>query len=150
LVIDELQAGPELDRLVAEEVMGWTIYDDGGEPHRWLGGDGLLTGWALDEWSDGYFDEYSPHYAGDAPALFTPHGVFRPSVDIAAAWLVFERMTELIFCSSVGNNGNKHAAHIDCRFWNEADGRRGISIARTAPLAICRAALKAIRAIDKT
>ncbi len=75
---------------------------------------------------------------------------FRPSKYIKDAWLVFERMTGLGFCSTIGNNGNKYAAHIDCRFWNEKDRRRGIEISETAPLAICLAALKAVIVIDKT
>lgn len=166
--IDELQPGPELNQLIAEEIMGWAVRGkdsksgprtahrfvekaalDSVYPRMWLGADGLLTGWALDEWPEGTFDEHSPHYAGDAPALFTPNGVFRPSVDWAAAGLVIERLANLRDFLSWELRYATHAEfHFSVLYAAPIITRS--ANAETAPLAVCRAALKVIASIDKT
>jgi len=74
--IDELEAGQELDVLVAEKVMGWILDPDYGDPGLWKDSTGMLTGWCSKEWSEESLDEHSPHYAGCAPELFTPELLF--------------------------------------------------------------------------
>jgi hypothetical protein len=121
--IDKMEAGPELDALVAEKVMGWSVCDtaDGGK-------------------------------AGIAPRQ-TCSAVRVPpySTDISAAWQVVERLCTTYpglgvggpfanrFVLEVPNNEPLackarfcHQGHV-----NEAGGE-------AAPLAICRAALKAV------
>lgn len=66
------------------------------------------------------------------------------STDVAAAWRVIIKMRELGFGFTISDNANRHAGHIDCRFWRlNDDMRRGIAIEDKAPIAICLAALKA-------
>lgn len=114
---DEMPAGKALDILVAEQVFGWTGIDK-----RWVAmGRSHATGWPEGDTSRGHADV--PDY----------------SKDIAAAWKVLEKTfinhgTVARLSSSgewgctIGRLGSVH------------DGRGD-----TAPLAICRAALKAAR-----
>ena len=104
--IDKMEAGPEMDALVAERVMGWTAERKPGLPHLWLPPGHFISGWS-------------------------------PSTDISAAWQVVEKMLE------------KHEAfHLEyipdkqwyAMFWFATY----FTSADTAPLAICRAALKAV------
>lgn len=150
--IDQLQPGPELDQLIAREVMGWTISIPDHEkwPRMWLGIDGTLTGWALDEWSSDVVDGYCAPTAGgsDALELFTPCGVFRPSVDIAAADLawrfVISRMPPgMEFAWRFTSSGILVLcfANAEDAFYSRSSWA---TEAETARLAICRAALKAV------
>jgi hypothetical protein len=135
--IDKMEAGPEMDALVATEVMGWV------KPERgkfWKDPYGNRTGW----WQWG------------AALLGGP--VFRPSADISPVWLVVEEFrqrqqkVEIVgrewydggayYCFiydplgeliAVGEDLHKHGEIKDG--WNEP----------SAPLAICRATLKAVR-----
>lgn len=59
----------ELNRLIAEKVMGWHVGGYGGEPY-WLNGKGMHA-WPIDDW--------------------------QPTQDIAQAWQVVERMRQLGF-----------------------------------------------------
>jgi hypothetical protein len=65
-----LPAGPELDRLVAEKVMGWRL-DEG---LYWLDSAGKRTGWV--------------HATGHD--VYGGYRDWRPSTDIAAAWQLLE------------------------------------------------------------
>jgi hypothetical protein len=107
--IDTLSAGRELDALVAEKVMGWTIYDDG----------------IMDQGAKGR----------------TWASEWHPSTDIAAAWEVVEKVQQATGCSAVVQ---KHARAYEC--WFIGSGQKETQWADTAPLAICRAALKAVGA----
>jgi hypothetical protein len=117
--IDEMKAGPEMDRLVAEKVMGWAIGSDGcsvEERHGRL--------WRGEAWEDDCY-------------------IWRPSTNIAHAWEVVEHLRgwwtavelksidECCACLIEDNSGDVNERYVATA---EAD---------TAPLAICRAALKA-------
>lgn len=133
--IDRLEEGSELDALVAEKVMGaqwvpYTWYDgsaklylleQGGKPPKGddfdLLEDGRIVGWNMPEYSS----------------------------DMAAAWRVVEyiwktkqMMIELE--RSYGMDGTSKG--WSCRFGGFDDGV--YALADTMPLAICRAALKAV------
>lgn len=120
--IDEMEAGREMDAMVAEKVMGW---ERGAV--CWMipnNTPGERIGPLIDEW--------------------------QPSTDIAAAWEAVEK------CLLLG-----YGLNIRKAFYDEEEDRwyiavtinlknKSSSVARftvfdeTAPLAICRAALKAV------
>lgn len=113
---DEMGAGPEMDRLIAEKVMGWKEYHCEGGYTDTSGYIRITDKWASDENS------------------------FHPSTNIANAWEVVEEIVadrqdsafELFFR---GKDGWGVATTDNVR-WALGD---------TAPLAICRAALKAVQ-----
>src|SRR5262245_40649185 len=113
--IDNLQAGRELDALIAERIFG-----------------------------------DFPVHLGDAPYVQTPspHNdmhyapVESYSTDIAAAWLVVEKFND--YSTQLDSHGNGYTFHI----YKDATSYNGD--AKTAPLAICRAALKAVSAQENT
>ena len=120
--IEEMEAGPEMDALVAEQVMGW---------HWGEAEDGVAT-WTHTD-------------SGIAWAVAEP--TFSPSTNIADAWQVVEKLIGLGYWISLSHNGNQHAACWDFRLCDRAtESKREIAIEATAPLAICRAALKAVEA----
>jgi hypothetical protein len=104
---DTLGAGPEIDKLVAERVMGWDDFAD-----KWLKNPEDLK-------------------------LLVP----KYSSNIADAWLVVEKMQ---------NHFNfflaRHFAAFDGKWEAIFEGKEGefVADAPTAPLAICRASLKAV------
>lgn len=121
--IERMEAGRELDALIAEKVMEWEIH-----PHQ-------------------------THYINrnDGDTRFIICGEFMPSTDIGAAWQVVEKMAELckhgpyepefieVICY-----GDKTAY---CgKIWAHHDGDIPIIDAsgNTVPLAVCRAALLAV------
>ena len=123
----QMQAGEEMDRLVAEKIMGIEppeVIPDAG----WLGGGYVVNG--------GCREAIEIFYA-------------RYSTDIAAAWLVVEKMSkdgfvfELINVSSDCEGvmyGSSTLMHWTAFF--EAEEKNGV-VDATAPLAISRAALLA-------
>lgn len=131
--MSEMTAGRELDALVASRVMGWTEV-------RYV--HGLFAGGR--KWEGAYgkppsgVEETIPGYSTDM-----------------AAWQVVERMRTLGWSLRFGNNGScsqQNAAaffrdfrgpgrHLLTGSHAVADGAEGS--ADSAPLAICRAALKA-------
>lgn len=125
--IDALEAGPETDALVAVEAMGWerkneSWYDgEGVEGTRFISLDGVedtASGWD----DDCNYDELDeiPHY----------------SSDISAAWLVWGRMiTEDLV-------GFVDALQYSLESVSEYSLCKSLS-----PLSICKAALKAVRAM---
>lgn len=113
--VDKLEAGPKLDALVAEKVMGWEV-----GPHT---ADPLVARfkfrWKLPN-DAGYGDEPPPEY----------------STDIAAAWEVVEKLCasgDFCLLTPLGFGGNGWACKMMDDDYN--------ATALTAPLAICRAAL---------
>ncbi|MCP1355051.1 BC1872 family protein [Aneurinibacillus migulanus] len=111
-----MKAGRELDILVANKVFGWEY----------------------DEFLEMF---YTKHELGSVPRSSN----FRPSTNIADAWLVIGRMKKLGFYSS----------HTDLTLdsdqewwsWHFTKGNESWAAqAETAPHAICLAALKALRA----
>lgn len=124
--IDELEAGPELDALVAEKVMGW----------KWNIRNGVC---------------YAEHDTFNAPDCWP---AFSPSTDIAAAWEVMEKLVSMDFDVDVAMSSkvaNDYSKRCYCHFQagdDNAPWKENFKLAQawalTAPLAICRAALKAV------
>lgn len=118
--IDNMQAGRELDKLIAEKVMGWTD---------------IVPTRGLSAWHDIDFD-----LVGKAPGQTTRQCLPYYSYFIGHAWQVVEKLT----CTT------KQWFHLDqhstgCTAIFQNDTYQGYDAdADAAPLAICRAALKAI------
>jgi len=118
--IDQMPAGPEMDRLVAEKVMGWRL--DVAHPGQQIWRD--LT--ANRNRTTSHLESYRD---------------FSPSTSIAHAWEMVEALKGFdvflnlqvrenkCWCSAEDYSGNE----LFSRFWAE-----------TASLVICRAALKAV------
>ena len=119
--IRNMEAGRELDALVAEKVMGWQWYDGHGTA--------------------------GPSYWETQGGEFAHFGEFEPSTDIAAAWEVVEKMAELVGPISVawGSFGTEGNMASVMAFMGNPPG----VVAPTAPLAICRAALLAVMERDE-
>lgn len=120
-------AGPELDSLIAERVMGWTSKDD-----HWYG--------------DGADDIGSAGNEDGFPALRVSKGPYRaywhPSTNIAHAWEVVQRMKEDHDFNISNNQGEVmewivEIERLDAQAKASAEGE-------TAPEAICRAALSVV------
>lgn len=142
--MSELKAGRELDALVAEKVMGW-------RPMQ--GGVSMEIGEKDDLWEDGSRKWYGKD--GDPrPMRLLPSPKF--STDIAAAWLVVEKLI------ARGDEFTLERISLD-KVWRakvypftKDKGWAGggyftssndVAVnAKTAPLAICRAALLAVGA----
>lgn len=137
--IDTMTAGSEMDALIAEKVMGW----------MWV----YKTGWEL----AGYpvFDKlpFDAIEYDDSDYAITPY-----STDIAAAWQVVEKVFDNFAAwMTVGNNpdfmryrGKYFSTVHGGKLEYDSPSCNITCYADTAPLAICRAALKAIEASVKT
>lgn len=130
--VDDLVAGPELDALVAEKVMGWTRH------------------YPIQE-EDGGASDFDSDWFEDPKG--NPSDVPNYSEDIAAAWAVVEKMRPL----NVDLTNHARAERWCCVFFDRDGGSDGFipelkgrfqeyTVAAAAPLAICRAALKAVGA----
>lgn len=122
------EAGKELDALVADEVMGWIECNhDGCKP-----------------WGDGKYHDPSNKYRTHSFAAF--------STSIEAAWLVVEKMQETMDVElyRVHNiEAVEGPTAWMCKFGELIGGTRaGYGTAPTAPLAICRASLAALAAME--
>ena len=131
---EEMAAGRELDALVAKVVFDLTVrwLSVPRHPHEHGAGvpiqpqscdppPGLTGAWAAMYW-------VIPRY----------------STDIAAAWEVVEKLVALGFVTVHLSQGIKEPGWYASFFGDPAtDGKGGYARADTAPLAICRAALKA-------
>ena len=110
--VETLVAGRELDRLVAEKVMGYTA---------------------------------ACNRLGDCRHLFFP------SENIAHAWRVIEKLETLHFQWTLHGNNPIRSFHDrkPCfEYWHYTNGkadRLGRAEADTVPLAVCLAALKAVK-----
>lgn len=117
-----MNAGRELDVLVAENVMGWVRGD-----RYWI-------------------DPQNPDafYGTEFTINDTDHDIppFQPSTDIAAAWLVLDAPILGKVLANVEVAIYKHAAGYTCQFENDESSNWYEADADTAPLAICLAALK--------
>lgn len=118
----------EIDRLVAEKVMGWKL------KKRWPD----ILVWENIEGEDRAADEATERYS-----VFEG---FRPSTDISDAWEVVEKMKiKTAFSIRDVWDENDNPAYL--ANFSSYDGTREIdhtAYAETAPLAICLAALKAV------
>jgi hypothetical protein len=122
--IDQLQAGPELDRRIHREIFGGVV------DHRWIRwGEGLyhVCLWCGGQFRDGTAE---PKGCGVTPPY---------STEIAAAWLVVEK--EHLSISEVLMPSGQHWMAFN---WLGGDDMSNVASAPTAPIAICRAALKAV------
>lgn len=124
-----MPAGPELDRLVAEKVMGWTRREnDLGQPY------GIKVTWHL---PNGVMAEFEDDDGRSA---------FCPSERIDHAWQVVEKLwpegdfildrVAVDLWRAGGSTTTDDGARV-IDYWKDASGD-------TAPLAICRAALKGV------
>lgn len=115
-----MEAGPEMDRLVAEKVMGWTYC-----PH-WKGPGYYPGGWAIHD------SRLHGHTRME--------NKFSPSANIAHAWEVVEKITTPSNArGAYGFPPSTHFAHwwSAAQLWALPSG--------DAALAICRAALMALK-----
>lgn len=121
-----MPAGPEMDRLVAEKVMGWTARDN-----RLSGG--YLFGWAKPDGSWG-------------ACAISGSNAWSPSTDIASAWAVVEKAMASNGCASVQSTGFEWDRRFIARIqFGTCFTTDRSALADTAPLAICRAALMALK-----
>lgn len=120
--VDDMEAGTELDALIAEKVMGWTkyVYEKEGTTHT--------------EWTE-------------ARSVGTRyHADFHPSTDISTAWDVVEELARRGY--DLGRVGKEFGeGQYIAQFFHGKTYGQACEHARgeTAPLAICRAAFKAIQ-----
>lgn len=126
--MSELKAGRELDALIAEKVMGWKR----GPKRQYIEGEN----WLLP-------DGASPHYregaVGGLKAIIPSF-----STDIAAAFEVFEKLAEQF--ADVGVHALSRG-FWEAEIYDESKAEWIRASARTAPLAICLAALKAVEVV---
>jgi Phage ABA sandwich domain len=112
----------EIDRLIAEKVMGWKIYADSAG----------YKFWSINE--------------DDSSRIICSVTSFEPSTDIRDAWLVVEKLRETkIFSLYDAWDGDDNK--IFCAVFEYNDTYHVVDYkgyADTAPLAICLAALKAV------
>lgn len=123
--IDKLEAGPDLDVLIAEKVMGLPRLDT-----DLMGRCGTFFG--------------SP----DNPLVC--HKADAYSTSISAAWQVVEKLRERFPVIRIGTGDLMgkfwQASFYDAYYEAVAQGKHGdFADADTLPLAICRAALRAVR-----
>jgi hypothetical protein len=132
--IDTLKAGQELDLLVGKMVMGWDWIDK----VSWMEieGRGLVCTYApWDIWHGN-----CPHINKELPAY---------STEIAAAWKVVEKLDLLKWDFTLSREFDSTiTGYVGLWVIQEIEGdlRHIVSKAKTAPLAICKAALKAVGA----
>ena len=134
--ITRLEPGRELDRLVAERVMGWRLWESSRPIH-----------WA--EERDGCYI----HTGWNVNGLAHSRPVWSPSTDITAAWAVVEHLLRrglfLDIYSPRQNGAPDWLEDLDrwvvviCDWKHEAGLAR--AEAETLPLAICLAALEAVK-----
>ena len=122
--INAMEAGKEMDTLVAEKVMGWKR--------------GRVESFLPGIYCDAWVDE-------DDKKVAELHG-FKPSTSIADAWMVIEKLKSMTIY-----NGNLHCNkepwltfcfHLEGT-WGDKDGFN-ILLWEVNPLSICNAALKAV------
>lgn len=113
---DEMPAGPELDRLIAEKVMGWE-----------------------------YSAAYNAYFLSDGKREREPSD-WSPSTNIAQAWEVVEHMTQTTKETwEFRSTTTLHTAIFEFDGGRDRPWKPGqyVGDALTMPLAICRAALRA-------
>lgn len=157
--IDAMPAGAEMDALIAERVMGWRPPSGGLPEGRWESlpesnarSLAKITGMrhvatkqevTLEEWRSAF------HWRDERGGCW--HGPAAYSTEIAAAWLVVEKLrpTHGFWIDGDGDNEDIYNLGYEVDFQHGMPGSPGFSkgtaTSDSAPLAICRAALKAAR-----
>lgn len=115
-----MNAGRELDALIAEKVMGHHTYEDSNPKGAWH--------------TQGDTVDHPCKVCGD----FYGHGVPTYSTDIAAAWEVFA--LPYFDAWAIGRRPSDQQFEV----FNPFEGKLIVSVGKTAPHAICLAALKAV------
>ncbi len=140
--IDEMPAGPEMDALIAEVVMGWTVvrFENGAIVTVEIEEDGSVSSW-----------DYNPgeeYYAG-----------FKPSTRVRDSRQVLDRLVEL--CPGIAMELSIYPGKIgdpEKYCWsNEEQPPKMAGLVKwgvegwgdTETLALCRAAYKAVRYLVK-
>ena len=149
-----MEAGPELDALVAEKVMGWERHDkcdrcSVSPKHIYYG-----TEYIGDSWDGKECHPYLKSPGGQKYYLCPCHEQRRDSgpppppysTDIAAAWEVVDALMDNgIGLPQIFHDGQLWVASVsDC-----TRKKSNMASALTAPLAICRAALLAVMKVEK-
>jgi len=147
-----MKPGRELDALVAEKVMGWK-HDTDKNKNAWLV-DGVYF-CETEPWSSrrcensDLFDECRAHNESLPWEHGWPCTLPNFSTDIKAAWEVAENFRQTGIELSLNNSGSKEEVwcvqvfHRDTQMW-----KPGVW-AKSAPHAICLAALTAVGAIEE-
>lgn len=140
-----MKAGRELDILIAEKVMGWkrlTYAQWKPDNKHYSTRHELTPNWHSDEL-------YEVAWAEDRDDYYYPEDAWSPSTDIVAAWQVFSRLSELTRLDGgdeislhYENGGGYSIMNYNARWYLVKD-------CETAPLAICLAALQALKELDK-
>lgn len=136
--LDELKPGPELDKLIAEKVMGYVVANHAHKKSTFVAASSQraiekarangVDFWGWDDEGNNEFCYELPHY----------------STKIVCAWQVVEKLQGPKCCVEImaENDGT-----FTCEIWKD-DGQMWISISdkneKTAPFAICIAALKVV------
>ena len=140
-----MKPGPELDRLVAERVMGWTRGIPG-DPEGWADVDGCATGWVDISTGARASGPRSRRWRSWAwtipPSGYEDLGGWMPSTNILPAWKVVGRLIQR------GWGFDISVRHDSCRVdaWGLGTGVFRATEA-TAPHAICLAALQALSGV---
>lgn len=149
---DSMPAGAEMDRAVAERVMGWGT---GWCDRRWYTNHSYHDSWHQEEAPSReacrftpveYYRVYGKEGYSDG-AMEVEVGEWHPSTNIAHAWEVVERLVATSHHIALDAWDNEHSG--DGRYfccvtmpdWHDT----GDKAADSMPLAICRAALAAIQ-----
>ena len=124
--IQDMKAGPELDRLVAEKVMGWTMTPTPGK----------YRGQCINEHGQPVLELINGGHGCDIPDEL----IFQPSTNITHVWEVVEKLTNNGKCLSLhASDGGYWTAYFVFHGWSGM-----AKDCASAPLAICLAALKAV------
>lgn len=138
--MSELAAGAELDAEIAQRVFGLRVEWDDEECSSATPGAKWVYGseyWAVSV-------PYVYHSEDDDEGEYLQSY----SSDIAAAWLVVEAMRARGYSFEVGCNPDRKKTGYESTFWEPYEKGKMVRMweaeADTAPVAICRAALKAL------
>jgi Phage ABA sandwich domain len=125
--IDKIEAGPELDGLIAIRSLGWVCHD-------WPSCKGVSIWRAADGHNTGYDASCVPNESCEP---------FEPSTDITAAWLVVEKFDNPHWDISISTWQPGWQCHIEYTggvIWEQV--KVWEACGKTAMLALCRCALK--------
>ena len=120
--INEDQSGMNIDREIAEKVMGWKTINE-------------FINIPSECWVASYY--YREKLIEDATT-------WSPSTDIEQAFEVVEKMRERSYLFSLWNRGIYY-----CSFWSESGCELVRTSDKTPAMAICKATLAALKAVEE-